>query len=279
VGDGWHYHTALVSFESHVRAHNGSTLFFTFQSVSSDSHLVIITAGTAQKAGESRLNLVEKNVAIMKHIIPKVLAFSPHAALCIVSNPCDLMTAIAAKIAGPSIPAGRIFGSGTCLDSSRLRSLIAKNLHLDASAVDGYVIGEHGDSSVPVWSSVRVGGVPLLPQGQEPSEIHSNMHREVVSSAYDVIQRKGYTNWAVGLTGAFIGRAVLDDTRQIMPVSTCVRGMNGIEEDVFISMPCSLGSSGVQHVINLPLTNLEQEKFRHSASTLWNIQKDIWDKI
>jgi L-lactate dehydrogenase len=269
----------LVSAESPFATHVDRRFPFTFQSVSSDSHLVIITAGAAQKPGESRLNLVEKNVSIMKQIIPKVLAFSPNAAICIVSNPCDLMTAIAAKIAGPSIPAGRIFGSGTCLDSSRLRSLLSKKLNIDASAVSGYVIGEHGDSSVPVWSSVRVGGVPLLQQGQEPSQIHDNMHREVVNSAYDVIQRKGYTNWAVGLTGAYIGRAILDDTRQIMPVSTCVRGMNGIEEDVFISMPCSLGSSGVQHVINLPLTNLEQEKFRHSASTLWNIQKDIWDKI
>jgi L-lactate dehydrogenase len=250
------------------------------QSVSADSHLVIITAGAAQKAGESRLNLMERNVGIMKSVVPKVLAFSPEASVCIVANPVDVMTAVAAKIAGPTIPPGRIFGSGTCLDSSRLRSLIAKKLNnVDASDVSGYVIGEHGDSSVPVWSSVRVGGVPLLKRDELPSQIHDNLHKEVVDSAYDVIEKKGYTNWAVGLTGAYIGRAVLDDTRQIMPVSTCVRGMYGIEEDVFASIPCSIGSTGVRRLITLPLTDLERDKFCDSVGTIWETQKPIWDSI
>ena len=212
--------------------------------------------------------------------MPNVLAFSPNAAICIVSNPCDLMTAVAAKIAGPSIPAGRIFGSGTCLDSSRLRSLIAKKLNnIDASAVTGYVIGEHGDSSVPVWSSVYIGGLPLLGHNQEPSSIHEEMHKEVVNSAYDVINKKGYTNWAVGLTGAHIANAIVEDTRQVMPVSTCIRGMHGIEEDVFLSMPCAIGSSGVRRVIDIPLSQTEADSFRASASTIWDVQKGVWDKI
>jgi L-lactate dehydrogenase len=173
------------------------------QSVSADSHLIIVTAGAAQKPGESRLDLVERNISIMQNIIPKVLAFSPNATVCIVANPCDLMTAVSAKIAGPSIPPGRVFGSGTCLDSSRLRSLISKKLDLDTSAVTGYVIGEHGDTSVPVWSSVHIGGVPLIPNGQNPSKIHDNMHKEVVDSAYDVINKKGYTNWVSTLYNAY----------------------------------------------------------------------------
>lgn len=166
-----------------------------FQHVSADSHLVIVTAGAAQKPGESRLNLVERNVSIMQSIIPKVVKFSPNAVICIVTNPCDMMTAVAAKIAGPSFPPGRIFGSGTCLDSSRLQSLISKKLNLDTNSVSGYVIGEHGDTSVPVWSSVRVGGVPLLKNGEQPTKVHDDMHKEVVKSAYDVIEKKGYTNW------------------------------------------------------------------------------------
>jgi L-lactate dehydrogenase len=170
-------------------------IVFLLQSVSAHSHLVIVTAGAAQTPGESRLNLVERNISIMQNIIPKVLAFSPNAVICIVANPCDLMTAVAAKIAGPSVPPGRIFGSGTCLDSSRLRSLISKKMGLDTSAVTGYVIGEHGDTSVPVWSSVRIGGVPLLKDRQEPTKLHDDMHKEVVDSAYDVINKKGYTNW------------------------------------------------------------------------------------
>jgi L-lactate dehydrogenase len=249
------------------------------QSVSQGSHLVIVTAGAAQKPGESRLNLLDRNVGIMKNIIPQVLAFSPNAAICIVANPVDIMTAVAAKIAGPSIAPGRIFGSGTCLDSSRLRSLIAKKLDLDTAAVTGYVIGEHGDSSVPVWSSVRVGGVPLLKNGQEPTALHDAMHKEVVMSAYDVIQKKGYTNWAVGLTGSFIANAVVDDTRHIMPMSTCVRGLYGIKEDIFTSMPCSVGSTGVQRLINLPLTDSEQSKLKQSTLTLWEMQKGIWNMI
>jgi L-lactate dehydrogenase len=174
--------------------------------VTAHSHLVIITAGAAQRPGESRLNLVERNVAIMSSIIPPVLAQSPDASICIVSNPCDIMTAVANKVAGPSVPPGRIFGSGTCLDSSRLKSLLGKALGIDASSVSGYVVGEHGDHSVPLWSSVRIGGIPMLEPGEEPTEIHRSMHRQVVDSAYDVILRKGYTNWAVGLTGAYIAR-------------------------------------------------------------------------
>jgi L-lactate dehydrogenase len=154
-----------------------------------------------------------------------------------------------------------------------------QKLEIDAQAVSGYVIGEHGDSSIPVWSSVQVGGVPMLPAGQAPSGIHQAMHAEVVNSAYDIIARKGCTNWAVGLTGAYIANAVLDDTRQIMPVTTCVRGMHGIENDVFLSMPCSIGVNGVRPVIDIPLTDLEKDQFCKSADTIWGMQKDIWDSI
>ena len=225
------------------------------------------------------MNLLERNIGVMRSIIPKVLNFSPNAAICIVANPVDIMTAVAAKIAGPSIPAGRVFGSGTCLDSSRLVSLISKKLDLDASAVSGFVIGEHGDSSVPVWSSIRVGGVPLLEAGQEPTALHERMHKEVVDSAYDVIQKKGYTNWAVGLTAAHIARAILDDTRQVMPLSTCIRGMYGIEEDIFTSVPCVVGSTGIRRVVKLPLSDSEQARLQKSADTLWGIQKDVWEQI
>jgi L-lactate dehydrogenase len=261
-------------FYEHVRILAGAGY-----EVSAHSHLVIITAGVAQKPGESRLNLMEKNVAIMKNIIPNVLAHSPDAAICIVSNPCDIMTAVAAKIAGASVPAGRIFGSGTCLDSSRLQSLIAKTLDIDARAVQGYVVGEHGDNSVPLWSSVRVGGVHMLQPGHEPEDIHRAMHKEIINAAYNVIEKKGYTNWAVGLTGAYIGKAVLNDQRNVFTVSTCVRGMHGIEEDVFLSMPCSIGAHGVRRIINTPMTKSEKAQFVNAAKAIWNIQKGVWDKI
>jgi L-lactate dehydrogenase len=118
----------------------------------------------------------------------------------------------------------------------------------------------------------------MLAPGQEPNEMMAAIHRDVVESAGVVIAKKGCTNWAVGLTGAYIGNAVLDDTRQIMPLSTCVRGMHGITEDV-LSVPCSVGSHGVRRVIDMPLTQSEIDGFLKSAETVWKVQEGIWDKL
>jgi L-lactate dehydrogenase len=247
--------------------------------VTEGSHLVIITAGVARKPGDTRLQLVEKNIRIMSTIIPQVLEYSPDATICIVANPVDIMTGVAAKLAGPSVPAGRIFGSGTCLDSSRLRSLIAKTFDIDAQSVHGYIIGEHGASAVPVWSSVRIGGVPLLAPGEEPGELHEEILKEVVDTAGEVIKLKGYTNWAIGLTVASIAGCVLGDHRRVMPVTTCVRGLYGIEEDVFLSTPCVVGSLGVTRCFDVPLTPSEEAGFKESARQVWEVQQGVWDQI
>ena len=183
-GSAFHQHTTILASDKY--------------DVSADSDLVIITAGLAQKPGETRLSLVGRNAKIMKMIMPQVLKYSPNASILIISNPCDIMTAIAAKIAGPDFPQGKVFGAGTCLDSSRLQTFIAQSMDLDPRNVHGYIIGEHGDSSIPVWSSVRVGALPLLKPGQEPDEILLDIHKAVVNCAYDVINLKGYTNWAIG---------------------------------------------------------------------------------
>jgi len=247
--------------------------------ITANSRLVIITAGCARKPGEERLSLMQRNVGVMKSIIPQVLLYSPNAAICIISNPCDIMTAVAAKLAGPSIPPGRIFGSGTCLDSSRLRSLVAQALGIDAQSTHGYVVGEHGDSQVCVWSSVQVGGVPLLKYGEEPTELHESVHKEILMSGSEVIKRKGYTNWAIGMTVAHIAKVVLDDSRRIIPVSTCVRGLQGVTEDVFLSLPCVVGALGVENIVNLKLTASEKAAFQVSAEKVWDIQKDVWDSL
>jgi L-lactate dehydrogenase len=215
----------------------------------------------------------------MKFIIPELLKYNTESPICIVSNPCDIMTAVAAKIAGPSIPPGRIFGSGTCLDTSRLRSLIGDTLNVDTRNVHGYIIGEHGDSSIAVWSGVNVGGVPLLEHGVEPSDVHHAIHRNVVESAGDVINKKGYTNWAVGLAVAHIAKNVLDDTLSIMTVSTCVRGLYGIENDVYTSVPCVIGGSGVRRVVILPLSEAEKNGLVKSCNLVWDVQKGVWDSV
>ena len=239
------------------------------------SLLLFVIAGRVLKY-HSIFNFI---VRIMKSIIPELLKYSPETPICMVSNPCDIMTAVAAKIAGPSVPPCRIFGSDTCLDTSRLRSLIGNALGVDTRNVHGYIIGEHGDSSIAVWSGVNVGGIPLLEHGAEPSEVHHAMHRNVVESAGDVIIKKGYTNWAVGMTVAHIAKNVLGDTGSIITVSTCVRGLYGIENDVYSSLPCVLGASGERPVVILPLSESEKTGFIKSCKLVWEVQKRVWDSV
>lgn len=259
---------------------DGSKDFF----ITKDSDFVIVTAGAKQKPGQSRLGLLNLNVKIMKSIMGQLLKYSPHAPICIVSNPCDIIAAIANKIAMKdenfSISSGQIFGSGTVLDTGRLHQMLAVRLNYNIQDLSGYVIGEHGDSSVVLWSSVKIkDGVALLKSNQEPGENEINIHKDVVRAAEDVIERKGYTNWAVGMACAKISKAVLENSKSIMPVSTSVKGYTGIKEDVFLSVPCVVGSNGVGRCSEIHMTDSEMKKFRHSVSTIWNAQKDIWNDI
>mmetsp|Transcript_5126 Transcript_5126/g.7575 ORF Transcript_5126/g.7575 Transcript_5126/m.7575 type:complete len:394 (-) Transcript_5126:151-1332(-) len=246
--------------------------------VTRNSNLVIVTVGAKQRPGQSRLDLLELNAKIMKSIVGEILKYSPSAPICIVSNPCDVMTAVASKIA-KDLPPGQIFGSGTVLDTGRFRQLIASSLNLDIRSVAGYVVGEHGDSSLAVWSSVQNGGVKLLPPGNEPGDLENAIHSEVVNAAGVVIAKKGYTNWAVGMACAEIAEVVLGDLRLVLPVSTCVRGYAGVAEDVFLSVPCVVGSKGVIRVFDLELTASETALFKKSASTVWDAQKEVWDRM
>lgn len=181
------------------------------------------------------------------------------------------------RAAGPDIPPGRIFGSGTALDSSRLRSLVGASFDVDTNAVHGYVIGEHGDSSLTVWSGINVAGSPILPPGEPPKEVHKAMHADVVMAGARIIEKKGCTNWAIGLAVARIASAVVTDERAFMPVSTCVRGYEGVKEDVFLSLPCCLGATGVVRVLDINLTDAEAEAFRESAASVWMVQAGIWE--
>ena len=248
--------------------------------ISRNSDLVIITAGAAQKPGESRLDLLSKNVGIMESILPNVLEYSPNATILVASNPCDIMTAVASKIAGPRLQPGKIFGTGTALDSSRFQTIIATAMDLDPNSIHGYIIGEHGDSSIPVWSSVRIGALPLIKDDDTVwDETLMAVHKAVVDAAYDVISLKGCTNWAIGMSVAHIAKMVLHDTHSIVPVSTCVRGLYGVEEDVFLSLPCNVCRDGVVATSVLPLTESEQETFRTCAQNIWKVQEPIWDDL
>lgn len=245
---------------------------------SKDSDLIFITAGAKQRPGQSRLDLLNINVKIMKIIIPEVLIYSPNAPICMVSNPCDIITAIANKIAKDTHP-GQIFGSGTVLDTGRFKQELAIKLNLNIRDISGYVIGEHGDSSVVVWSSIQNKGTNFLKPDQEPGDFEKGIHQKVVHAAGNVIEKKGYTNWAVGMACTDIAKAVLFDSKKIMPVSVSVHGYAGVDEDVFLSVPCVVGSDGAQKCSELSLTESERRQFNASALTIWNAQMDLWDSI
>ncbi|XP_006642587.1 L-lactate dehydrogenase B chain [Lepisosteus oculatus] len=247
-------------------------------SETANSKLCIITAGVRQKEGESRLNLVQRNVDVFKHIVPSLAKYSPDAIILVVSNPVDILTYVAWKLSG--FPSHRVIGSGTNLDSARFRYLMGEKLRINPSSVHGYIVGEHGDSSVPVWSGTNVAGIslqslnPQLESDQDP-EGWKEIHKKVVDSAYEVIKLKGYTSWAIGLSVASLANSVLKNLKTVNPISTLVKGMHGIKEEVFLSVPCVLGSSGVCGVLKQPLKETETRQLQHSAETLWNVQKDL----
>ncbi|XP_054274508.1 L-lactate dehydrogenase isoform X2 [Macrosteles quadrilineatus] len=239
--------------------------------ITANSKICIVTAGVRQKEGESRLNLVQRNLDIFKHIIPQLVKYSPNTILLIVSNPVDILTYVAWKLSG--LPKNRVIGSGTNLDTSRLRFLVSQKLNLSVESCHGWIIGEHGDSSVPVWSGVNVAGVRLKDLNQHvgtdsDSDSFGKIHKQVVDSAYEIIKLKGYTSWAIGLSVAKLCQSILHNTHTVHAVSTDVKGFHGIDHNVFLSLPCVLGESGVSHVVKQPLNQVEQQQLHKSAETI-----------
>ncbi|KAI5626946.1 L-lactate dehydrogenase B-A chain, partial [Silurus asotus] len=247
-------------------------------SVTANSRIVVVTAGVRQQEGESRLNLVQRNVNVFKHIIPQIIKYSPDCILIVVSNPVDILTYVTWKLSG--LPKHRVIGSGTNLDSARFRYLMAEQLGVHSSSFNGWILGEHGDSSVPVWSGANVAGVNLQKFNPDigkdsDRENWKETHKLVVDSAYEVIRLKGYTNWAIGLSVADLTESLIKNLNRVHPISTMVKGMYGINDQVFLSLPCVLNNRGVSSVVNMNLTQDEVSQLQKSADTLWNIQKDL----
>lgn len=243
-----------------------------------NSRVCVVTAGVRQEEGESRLNLVQRNVEVFKKIIPPLAENSPNSILLIVSNPCDILTYVAWKLSG--FPPERVFGSGCDLDSARFRVLLAQKFGIAANSVHGNVIGEHGDSSVPVWSGVNIAGLfikdihPQMGTDTDPEKF-ADLHKSVVQSAYDVIKLKGYTCWAIGYAVANIVKDILDNVYSIHMLSVNVKGFYDIKDDVFLSLPTVLGSKGINEIVLLSLSEDEVKKIQESARILWDVQKDI----
>jgi L-lactate dehydrogenase len=231
---------------------------------------VVICAGVGQKPGETRLQLLQRNATVFADVVPQILTHAPDAVLIVASNPVDVMTHLAARYATKcGAPAGRVFGSGTALDTARFRSLLANHCGVDSHHVHGYVIGEHGDSEVLTWSLATIGGMPLKDfaclRGVDTSEaVRQEIDRQVRNAAYSIIAGKGATYYGIGSALARIVEAVLNDQRAILTLTMPTPEVAGVR-DVSVALPRLVGGQGVLDTFPLPLNEHETELLRDSA--------------
>ena len=235
-----------------------------------DADIVIITAGAKQKTGETRLDLVQRNLEIFKGLIPQIVKYCAKAILLIVTNPVDIMTYVTLKLSG--LQPSSVIGSGTVLDTARFRYLLAQKFQIDSRSLHAYIIGEHGDSEVPVWSKVNISGMRLFEDnsngsGLEDADQIKPIFAQVKNAAYEVIQRKGATSYAIGLGVTQIVQAILRNQNRVMTVSSLINGFEGIE-DVCLSLPAVVNRQGVSRVLNLTLTPTEKAQLHNSAKVL-----------
>jgi L-lactate dehydrogenase len=236
-------------------------------------HAVIVCAGVGQKPGESRLQLLQRNAVVFRDVIPSILKWAPDAILIIATNPVDVMTHLAAKIAAEhGLPAGRVFGSGTTLDTARFRALLGSHCGVDPHHVHGYVVGEHGDSEVLTWSLVTVGGMPLPAfcemRGIDLSDsVRAAIDEKVRRAAYTIIAEKGATYYGIGCALARIVESVIHDQRSILTVCAPTADAAGIK-DVTLALPRLIGGTGVMEAFPLPLKDEELVQYRKSAEIL-----------
>lgn len=235
-----------------------------------DAGIVIVTAGANQQPGETRLDLVAKNVGIFKKIIPEIASRGFEGILLIVANPVDILTKVAIELSG--FPENRVIGSGTVLDTARLKCRLSEHLGVDSSSIHAFIIGEHGDSEIAVFSSANVSGVPLsqfceLRGHFEHEESENRIAEKVRNSAYDIIQRKRATYFGVAMAVKRICEVIVRNEKAILPVSTSMHGEYGIE-DVVLSMPCVVGSDGIEIQVPVNLSDEEKVKLQESARIL-----------
>jgi L-lactate dehydrogenase len=244
------------------------------------SQVVIIAAGVNQRTGESRLELLGRNDAVFKEVVPKILEHAPEAILVVATNPVDIMTHRAASYAAErGMPASRVIGSGTTLDTARFRALLGLHLGIDPQHVHGYVVGEHGDSEVPAWSLVTVGGIPLeefcnIRKTVLDQLVKNEIDNSVRHAAYNIISGKGATYYGIGSALARIVEVILNDQRSILTVCSQADEIAGVF-DVTVSLPHLVGGEGILATFPLPLSEEEQKMLYHSAK----IVREVLDKL
>ncbi len=239
-------------------------------SMTKDSDVIVVTAGAKQNPGQTRLELAGVNFGILKSLLPDLLKHSPDAIVILVTNPCDVLATAAMKLTG--LPSNRIFSSGTVLDSSRLRYLLAQRFGVSTSNIHANIIGEHGDSEFALWSQATIGNVPLLEwKLQDGTSLSRTQLDEIAYSvktaAYKVIEGKGATNFAIGLSGARIVEAVLNDENAILPISSVLQDYHGVS-GLAMSVPTLVNRQGAIRTIDVTMEPNEQLAFEASASAI-----------
>ena len=239
--------------------------------------IIIITAGANQKPGETRLDLVQKNTAIYQSIIPEIVKRDFGGILLIVSNPVDILTYVALKLSG--LPENRVLGSGTVLDTARLKYALGEHLGVDSRSVHSFIIGEHGDSEIAAWSSTNVSGIPLNDFCEMRGHFNHDaamdaIAEKVKNSAYEIISKKQATYYGIAMSVKRICECIVRNERSILPVSAMMHGEYGIE-DITLSMPAIVGIGGVETHVPIALSEEEAEKLVESAKKLKEVAKGL----
>ena len=245
-----------------------------------DAQVIVITAGIAQKPGQTRLELVETNTKIMKDITKNIMKSGFNGIIIVASNPVDLMTYVVSKVSG--LPKNQVFGSGTVLDTARLRYIISDYLKVSSKNIHAYIMGEHGDSSFVPWEHAYVGCKKIkdvMKDGKHPMEDLNKIHQDVVNAAYEIIDKKKATYYGIGMALSKIVKSVLDNDNSILTVSTYLKDDQYGQDDIFIGVPAIINSNGVRELLQLELNAEEQEKLDNSCKIIKEIREESIDKI
>ncbi len=242
-----------------------------------DCALIVIAAGANQKEGQTRLDLIHQNVAVFDQVIPQITARPFEGTLLIVTNPVDVLTYAAFRISG--LPAHRVMGSGTVLDTARMKYLLGEHLQVDSRSIDAFIIGEHGDSELAVWSGANVSGIPLNDfcemRGRfDHKAAMDKLYESVRDSAYEIIRRKGATYYGIAMAVARIASAIVRDERAVLPISAVLGGQYDLRE-LALSIPAIVGRRGVEQILEIPLSPEEGEALHASAAQLREVIKQL----
>ena len=245
-----------------------------------DAQIVVITAGVAQKPGQTRLELAEVNTKIMKQITESIMASGFNGIIVVASNPVDLMTYVVAEVSG--LPKNKVIGSGTVLDTAILRYIMADFLKISSKNIHAYIMGEHGDSSFVPWKHAYVGCkriADVMKDNHHPMEDLEKIHKDVVDAAYEIIEKKRATYYGIGMALNRLVKAILNNENSILTVSTYLKDGQYGQDDIYIGVPAIINSNGVRELLDLDLAEDEQAKLDHSCKLIKEMREQSIDKI